>query len=65
MIQMGTVGQWGTSPGDTVLLTQREEATFCWSEWSPEEVLSAFKTGDTTVLDMLPKEMGKWTQKRG
>lgn len=25
----------------------------------------AFKTGDMTVLDMLPKEMGKWTQKQG
>ena len=22
MVQMGTVGQWGKSPGDTVLLTQ-------------------------------------------
>lgn len=60
MIQIGTVGQWGKSPGDTVLLTQsvlpqrtghfqafchREQATFCWSEWSPERLLSAFILG--------------------
>ena len=71
MVQRGMVGQWGKRPGDTVLLKQsvlpQRTGHFLleWVEAGEAFVYFYFKTGNITVLDILPKKMGKWTQKWG
>lgn len=55
---------WRHSVANTKHLPQRR-GHFLLEASGAQRGLSAFKTGDMTVLDMLPKEMGKWTQKQG